>query len=812
MRLRPLSRLVRRFALVLGTGLLLLASGTLGSAAAPATEAPKVLRVVMDDNYPPYVFKDDQGQLKGIIVDQWQLWSRKTGIRAQLTGMDWADAQRRMQAGEFDVIDTMFFNAQRAAIYAFTKPYARIDVPLYFHTDIAGIRGPADVKGFLVGAKAGGNVISFLRNQGVTSIAEYPSYERIVEAAAAGKLKVFTVDKPPAHYFLYKLGVSDRFRETAPMYSGEFHRAVLKEKAALLPLVEQGFAAISPAEYQAIETRWLGKPLNGQMNFRVVLYVLAAIVIIVGALLVWLLTLKRAIASKTRELAASELRYRTLVESSVDVIFVLDASGVFQFISPAWEMHFGYPVSEAIGKPFIPFVHPEDVQPCATYLQQVMESGQVATSPPFRVRHADGNWCHFIANGTPYRDAGGALLYLGVARDISAQMQAEEERLHLEKQLLHAQKLESLGVLAGGIAHDFNNILTAIIGNAELALMRSNPESPARENLQRIEKAAARAADLARQMLAYSGKGKFVVEAIDLNRMVAEMGHILEVSISKKVTLRFHLSQPLPAVEADSAQMHQVIMNLVINASEAIGDQSGVISITTGALRCSAADLRDAWQTDHLPEGEYVYLQVDDSGCGMDHETKNRIFDPFFTTKFAGRGLGMAAVLGIIRGHKGVIKVYSEPGKGSSFRILLPASGRAALPQSDDRTADTWQGSGTALLVDDEEAVRDIGGEMLRELGFQVVTATDGLDAVEKCRLFPDIRLVILDLTMPHMDGEHCFHQLQQLDPTIKVIMSSGFSEHEVAQKFAGTKVAGFVQKPYALAALRGVLRNILAA
>jgi CheY-like chemotaxis protein len=380
--------------------------------------------------------------------------------------------------------------------------------------------------------------------------------------------------------------------------------------------------------------------------------------------------------------------------------------------------------------------------------------------------------------------------------------------MKLEKQLLHAQKLESLGVLAGGIAHDFNNILMAIMGNADLALMRINRESPAVENLHRIEKAAAQAADLAKQMLAYSGKGKFVVENIDLNRLLEDMLHMLEVSISKKAVLRLNLTKTLPPVEADATQMRQIIMNLVINASEAIADTSGVIAITTGCMDCDQSYLKDVWLDENITEGLYVYLEIADTGCGMNKETLAKIFDPFFTTKFTGRGLGMAAVLGIVRGHKGAIKVYSEPKKGTTFKILLPASDRPADLFNHDSRHDDWQGSGTVLLVDDEETVRGIGSEMLKELGFSTITANDGREAAAIFKQTPDISFVILDLTMPHMDGEQCFRELRKFNPDVKVIMSSGYNEQEVTQKFVGKGLAGFMQKPYNVSELK---KSILA-
>jgi PAS domain S-box-containing protein len=260
-----------------------------------------------------------------------------------------------------------------------------------------------------------------------------------------------------------------------------------------------------------------------------------------------------------------------------------------------------------------------------------------------------------------------------MSTDITGRKLAEEERLSLEQQMLHVQKLESLGVLAGGIAHDFNNILMAIIGNADLAMMKVGRESAAATNLLRIEQAATQAADLAKQMLAYSGKGKFVVEAVDLNRLLEEVLHLLEVSISKNAVLSFELHRPLPPVEADTSQMRQIVMNLIINASEALGDKSGSIAVATGCLECDRNYLKDVWLDENIAEGFYVYLEVADTGCGMDKETAAKLFDPFFSTKFTGRGLGMAAVLGIVRGHKGAIMVKSEPHIGTTFRVLLPA-------------------------------------------------------------------------------------------------------------------------------------------
>jgi PAS domain S-box-containing protein len=514
-----------------------------------------------------------------------------------------------------------------------------------------------------------------------------------------------------------------------------------------------------------------------------------------------------------QRLAKSEDRFISIFNNISDSIFIHDAvSGAIVDANESVFGMFGYRREEAI------MLDVNEISLGASPYSRVealqwIRHAAVASIPvvfEWRCKRKDGSL--FLAECSMRKTCiGGDDFVIVAVRDITERKQAEEQRYKLEQQMLHVQKLESLGVLAGGIAHDFNNILLSITGNASLALMRLGLESPVVHHLQEIEKAADRAADLARQMLAYSGKGRFVLEALNLNLIVEEMATMLQVSISKKALLRQNLTSQLPSIVADATQIRQIVMNLAINASEAIGENNGVISISTGCMDCDQHYLRETWFDQNLEEGMYVYLEVSDTGCGMSRETMEKIFDPFFTTKFSGRGLGMAAILGIVRGHRGAIKVYSEPGRGSTFKILLPASGRPAElcrgPQNDR----AWQGQGTVLLVDDEDAIRAIGTEMLKELGFHVITASDGRVAVELFQREQDrIDLVVLDLTMPHMNGEDAFRELRRIKPTVKVIISSGYNEQEVTQKFIGKGLAGFIQKPYKMSTLTDVIRTIL--
>jgi PAS domain S-box-containing protein len=398
--------------------------------------------------------------------------------------------------------------------------------------------------------------------------------------------------------------------------------------------------------------------------------------------------------------------------------------------------------------------------------------------------------------------------------DVTRLRQAERERQDTLTKMLHVQRLESLGVLAGGIAHDFNNLLTAIMGNAALARDDLPGSSQAGEYLGRIEKTSRRAADLCQQMLAYSGKGRFVIKPINLSELVEEMTHLLHVSIGKSVVLRLELPKSLPPIDADVAQVQQVVMNLVTNASEAIGDNRGAITIATGLLDVDARYMAGFGVEEQLPAGHYVYLEVSDTGRGMDAQTRERIFDPFFTTKFTGRGLGMAAVRGIVHGHKGAINVYSEPGKGSSFKVLFPCSAADAaidIKASQAQQEPVWRGQGTVLVVDDEDSIREIAAMALERAGFKVMLAADGVEAVQLFRAHHDeIVAVLLDMTMPRMGGEAAFTEMHRIDPSPKVILTSGYNEQDATNRFAGKSLAGFVKKPYSPRMLIAKFREVL--
>lgn len=495
------------------------------------------------------------------------------------------------------------------------------------------------------------------------------------------------------------------------------------------------------------------------------------------------ITDRKRLDSRLHHLAAA-------VESSEDAIITKTLESTILTWNCGAERVYGYSAAETLGRKMTLLLPEDRADEEAKIVERIARGERVEHFETVR-RNRTGELIDVSLTISPIRDESGQITGAShIARNIT-------ERKQLDAQLRHSQKLESLGVLAGGVAHDFNNLLLGIMGNASLALEILSADNSTRGLLKDVVSASERAADLTRQLLAYAGKGRFLVEPVNLSALVREISALIQTSIPKSVQLRMDLRDSMPLVQGDSSQLQQIIMNLVINAAEAIGTgEAGTVLVTTGSEN-----------GDH---GVYARLEVRDTGCGMDEETISRIFDPFFTTKFTGRGLGLAAVQGIVQGHKGVMKVSSREGHGSTFTVLFPAT-REMSQVKVASNPDLKAQDELVLVVDDEETIRRTAKAMLEHYGYTVVVAADGKEAVDLFRVIKDkVTAVLLDMTMPVMNGEDAFEQMKAIRPDVKVVLSSGYNEVDAIRRFTGKGIAGFIQKPYPAARLAEKLKSIL--
>jgi PAS domain S-box-containing protein len=503
----------------------------------------------------------------------------------------------------------------------------------------------------------------------------------------------------------------------------------------------------------------------------------------------------------SRHSRETDLRLRLVVDNVDIILWSVDINGVLTLTEGLGLSKVGIAPGQSVGKSIFELY---------AAIPEVTENVRASLAGEERSYKAILRGRIFESRCSPLRlDPNGPITgVIGFSIDVTERERAERERVSLQAQFLQAQKLESLGLLAGGIAHDFNNILTAILGGAAIARVALPSENPVQADLDIVINAARRAADLTRQMLAYSGRGHFEIRPIDLSRVVTDITSLLETTISKKVQLRLNLAAGLPTIEADVAQIQQVLMNLVINGAEALGDERGTVTVTTGVQDVDELYAQQVFSAE-LPNGRYVCLEIRDSGSGMDAETQAKIFDPFFTTKFTGRGLGLAAVLGIVRGHRGAIKVYSSPGRGSTFKVFFPASQQPPVEVVKAETL--YRGSGLALVIDDDAGVRAAARRMFELFGFEVLEVENGRLGVSLfARHVDEVTIVLLDMTMPDLGGDETFHELRRLRADAAVILTSGYNEIEATNRFTSKGLAGFLQKPFAPADLAASLRSAL--
>lgn len=757
------------------------------------------ITLVIDDNYPPYVFRDEQGRLVGELVDEWRLWEEKTGIKVTIIGMDWADCLKAMAEGRADVIDTAFRTQSREAFMDFLPPHKPIPVAIYARKDTSTINKIDDLHGFVVGVKKGDACVEWLQGHGIKDIALYPSYEDLIDAAVAKQVKVFCMDEPPANFLIHRKKAEDNFNYALYLYSGEFHRAVKKGDKELFEMVKRGFEAITPQEYDQIKRRWDGKSIPKPLDPRLII----AMWLGVGAVAVLLLivvVLRYLVVRKTRELTEIKNHLEATLNALPDLLFEVDLSGRFHDLHSAISEEFLLmPKKDFMGKTMVE-VLPRDVAEAGMNgITQALKHGKAIVEYQLEIR-GELRWFEFTVVPKKMIDESQPH-FIFLCRDITDQKRATAQVIATQRQLLQAQKLEAIGRLAGGIAHDLNNFLMPILGYAEMGLQLLNPDEKLYLYLNEIKKGAERAANIIKQILIFSKKLDLGKEKIDINAVITELKNSLFYLLGENIQIYLRVAPNLFKIMADKGQMEQVIMNLVINARDAMPN-GGKITIET--LN------KEEQSQDGIQRN--VVIRVSDTGCGMSKALQERIFDPFFTTKGAdsGTGLGLSTVYGIIKQHGGEITVESEVGHGSTFTISLPALEEDIKPQPLEisqkgqvATQSHTEEGLNIIVVDDDEHIVSLVSMILQAHGHQVVSFNDPLECLNTIRQKrPVIDILLTDIVMPGISGIELWKELKNIYPELKAILMSGYELEDNNMAILKEQHLTMLQKPFGITSL----------
>jgi len=764
--------------------------------------AENFITVLSDDNYPPYIFRDDSGRLKGIIVDQWVLWSSKTGIKVNLFATDWADAQKLMAEGKGDVIDTVFYTSERAKKYDFTPAYADLEVPVFFDKSLSGIDNVEALSGYIVGVKDGDACIEVLNSHGITSLKKYSNYESIIKDAAAGKIHVFCADKPPALFYIYKYKAENIFNYSLTLNSGQFHRAVRKGNNSLLNIVNEGFNKITEEEYREIDKKWFGSEIKYHHIEKYIMAVLSGAIGFAVLMILLSLYLKFKVREKTSELRDtvnklknSEEKNRAILNANPDILFIFDSG--YNFIDYKAEVSDELYISPSdfIGKNVNEVLPHEIADLTIKKIDQVSATG-LMQSYEYEIE-LQGEKELFDTRLVKFGDD----KFLAIVRNISEKKKRDEEAIR-------SHKLESLGIFAGGIAHDFNNILSAIVGCISLARIKIDNKEKAINLLEEAEKAGLRARRLTEQLLAFSKGGDPVKQISDIKEIVIESADF--IMSGSKSALNYNIDDDVSKSEIDRGQIGQVIQNIILNASQSMPN-GGVITIS----------VRNKFMEDlnpvALPAGNYISIEIKDEGDGIENKNLKKIFDPYFTTKKSGNGLGLTICHSIVKRHGGGIEVKSGIGKGTTFTIYLPSCDIMKVENNAGLTLNKGidLNNVSIIIMDDEVQLRFIMKEVLIDEGARIFTVSEGgeaIDLFEKMAVSDHpIDLIIADLTIPGgMGGMEAIRIIREQGFPFKAIVISGYSNDPVMSDYKSYGFDAYIAKPFTSEDLLFVVKNVL--
>jgi PAS domain S-box-containing protein len=788
--------------------LLLLASGSLFAASAPASLPP--MRIGFEAEANPLSFVGPDGRPVGYSVDLVDAIAREMGFSIVATQAPWEKIFAQFKAGEIDVLPSLVYTTERDAFIDYSVPHLQLKGTAFLRRDLPPLRDGDDLRNLRVAVQRDSFSHVVMRRHDWDRHPVYlDTLEGALRAVADNRCDVVLAVGLVGQKIIRELKLTNVVASAVefPELSFDLHLAVRAGESDRLALLNAGLARIrANGVYNRIHEKWIGPLEPRAVRLKDIrLYLVPGLIagLALAAAFIWQRRVLKLARAQAEALRSSEERLHLVLECGGHGLWDWNfETGHIERTDHAAEL-IGYAHDEIDQQHqgWMKLVHPDDRGAIAEIVARTNRPGEDVFFLEYRMHAKDGSWHWIVSRGriVSRKPDGAARRAVGTHTDITHLKHAESQRAQLQEKMLEAQKLESLGVLAGGIAHDFNNLLAVILGNASLAKFGAPPGDTAIAlSLTQIETAARRASDLCRQMLAYAGHGTLARERLNLSTVINHTTELLRLSISKAATLHFDLQPDTPWIEADRSQLQQIVMNLVINASESLGTAGGTIRLATGRGHVNLDDLVNAVHRPEKIAGEFAWLDVSDTGCGMTAETRAKIFEPFFTTKFTGRGLGLAAVLGIVRAHHGIFIVRSEPGRGSTFRIYFPAADPAVLFAAPLAPAPAYAPGGTVLVADDEPAVLAMVGAALKKHGFSVVTARDGREAVEKFSAQPGaFFLVLLDLTMPVLDGAHALREIRDLQPGIPLLVMSGYSQQAALAKLRAAGRVDFLAKPF---------------
>jgi PAS domain S-box-containing protein len=780
------------------------------AAASPALAAP--LRVGVETDLVPISFVDAAGQPHGFIVDLLQAISREENLPMKFVVKPRLEMFADFEAGRIDAIANAVHTTDRDRYMAFSVTDLVLRSIIFVRKDGPVIRELGDLKRVRIAGISNSHGYEYLRQRDLADhFVPVTTMREGMHALADGRADVSVATR----LFGMEIIRDDHITNLAtaglemPELTYENHIVLHPDDRLRLAAINEGLAKVrASGEYDKIYEHWIGPLEPRPVHFKDLQpYILPTALVLLGILgvLLWQRRMLRLLAQHTRALRRSEERLTLVLEGGGHGLWDWNVA-IDHVERNAWATQMlGYSPEEvpATNTAWMDLVHPDDRPMVIAAIKNLAAHPDQAFGVEYRMKARNGEWRWISSRGKALdRAADGQLRRAaGTHTDITGQKRAEEERVALQQKVLEAQKLESLGLLAGGIAHDFNNLLTVILGQATFLRVAEGEATTVESAVQQIESAARRAADLCRQMLVYAGGGSFSMQTVDLNALLTGIAPLLRHSVCKDAHLEFELAGDLPPVEADPTQLRQIVMNLVINASEALGASGGVIRITTAARGPTEEEIRETALVSEMPPGRIVCLSVSDTGSGMTPDTRTKIFEPFFTTKFTGRGLGLAAVLGIVRAHRGTFAVQTAPGTGSTFSLFLAASPRPIGKRDSDASRPSLRApSNVAVLVaDDEPAVLAMSVAVLRHHGYEVESATTGREAVEKFRTNPaKFNAVILDFTMPELNGVGALVEIRNCRPKIPAVLMSGFGAADALDRVPADHPPLFLQKPFA--------------